>query len=1248
MKQWCLTTSFLLAMLFGLCCYSCAKNQQPKIQGQGTGTSSSQTGYQLGGQTPGDLITSVPLLPLSTGSKPGFTYLGPEHTGITFENLAVDSNQTPIQLSAQPGLASADFDGDGDLDLFLCGLGIGNKLYRNEGNMTFSDITGKASEMLAAESDLPSGAIFFDVEGDGDKDLYVCNRNSANKLYINDGNGQFTEEAADRGAASEYSTIMTTVFDADQDGDLDMYLCNYRLNRNNVASPEADEKFQKLKAKYEGKQVKLEIDPDTGNIELPGELAEDFSSNVHGFIQPKPHPDQLLINDGSGNFTDGAEAAGLLKRGWSLQALACDFNNDGLTDLMVSGDFNTPDYYYLNNGDGTFTDHAKEMLRTTSYFSMGSDAGDLNGDGLMDIFVGDMASRNYKDGKRQSGDMNEFRWELINLKPQQNMRNALYLNRGGGWMTEIAQLAGVKSSDWTWSCRIVDLNCSGIPEIFATNGYISKAIEVDNRFTIAAMKQLGRTKEEIQAFRDTLDPWLTDNAIFTAQEHLKYSKAPDNWGMHDNSIGTGASVADYDGDGDLDIIINNTNAQAGVWRNDLEVGNRVLIDLRQTGPNPEAVSARVWAYCGDDLFTQDVILARGFAAGESSRMHFGLGNHDKIDRLVIRWPDGKLQTVEGLAANHLYTIRRAENLPDWVAKNPAPLFAQTDLAWEQKELDTVEAEYNAEPLLPIQRSMLGTGAGIADFNADGHLDVYLAGPSGQTGQLMAGDGQGGFSPSPELEGKIPAEVEEMGVLWFDANGDNLPDLYITCGGIEQPFGDKLTRDRLFINTGTGFSESLLPQLYLPTGAVAAADIDGDGDLDLAVCSRAYPGAFMKTAPSTILENDGEGNFSENLALAPGFESAGVISDAQFADLNNDGLPDLVLAVEFGTIQIWVNQDGKLVKGSASPSGMWNSLGIADFDNDGDLDILAGNWGLNTKYHPKAEKPYTVVCDDFDNNGTRDVVEVKYGGGGLLPGRGRSCSGYAIDYIPQKWPTWTEFSNASFEEIYGPISQVAERFDAETVNTMLLVNDGSGNFEAGELPLAAQYSPVFGVAIGDFNLDGNLDICLANNFTGPQPEAGRWINGYGLVLLGNGDCSFIALEPPVSGLSMYEDGRGAIAGDFTGDGLLDVLMSASNAAPKLITAQASAGGQGSSLLVNVTGQAPNTAAVGARLTLHLDSGGKLTREIRAGSGYLSSYSGPVHFGIPAEATPTKLEIKWPDGTSITLDDVSTGTLEVEQE
>ena len=405
---------------------------------------------------------------------------------------------------------------------------------------------------------------------------------------------------------------------------------------------------------------------------------------------------------------------------------------------------------------------------------------------------------------------------------------------------------------------------------------------------------------------------------------------------------------------------------------------------------------------------------------------------------------------------------------------------------------------------------------------------------------------------------------------------------------------------------------------------------------------------MKTAPSTILQNDGQGNFTENLALAPGIETAGVISDAQFADLNNDGLPDLVLAPEFGAIQVWLNQGGTLIKSTVSPSGMWNSLGIADFDNDGDLDIVAGNWGLNTKYQPQPGQPYTLVADDFDGNGQRDLIEVRFEGGGMLPERGRSCSGYAIEYIGEKWPSWASFAEASFEDIYGPIENVAERFEAETVQTMLFINDGSGQFTVGELPLAAQYSPVFGISSGDFNLDGNLDLCLANNFSGPQPETGRWITGYGLVLLGNGAGSFEALDPPASGLSMYQDGRGVVAADFTNDGLLDLLLSASNAAPKVLLAQAKASAAGSSLLVKLAGQAPNTAAIGARLVLHLANGAQLTREIQAGSGYLSSYSGSVHFGIPAGTVPSKLEVRWPDGSSSTVEVLTAGTLRVEQD
>lgn len=1171
-----------------------------------------------------DAVKSTELAPASSASSRVFATLPAAETGIDFANKA-DSREILVSLrNFWGGVASGDYDNDGDLDLYLCNVEKENALYRNEGDWKFTDVTAESGAGLGCGELWSAGAYFVDIDADSDQDIYVCNMNGPNALFVNDGKGHFSDQAASAGLDSKYFSICAAFLDADLDGDLDIYQGNYLYDRFDDAVPEAYKKHDQLK-----------FDEDTGVVTAPAELAGKVYKFRNGVIYPRPDPDQLFINDGKGHFEDQAKQAGVLKYGWTLGALAADFNNDALPDLYVSGDYETPDYYYLNNGDGTFSDHAQEKLRRTSFFSMGSDAGDINNDGELDFFVGDMLPGNYKDARKQSGDMYNFRWELINLHPQQNMRNTLFVNRGSGWMTEMAEAANLQASEWTWSVRIADLDCSGLPEVFCTNGYINRGIEVDYDNQIIKMRKEGRPREEIDALILSLPPYLTDDRIFTASKELNYSPAPDNWGIHDNAIGCGASVADYDADGDQDIIVNTTNGPLAVYRNDVAQDNRAVVRLIDPASklNPHAVGAKVWAHIDGKVQVNDVIIARGFASGESGDIYLGLGEASEIEKLEIRWPDGAYQVQEHLPAGMLHTISKARGLQLWQPSMPDPLFEQRKLDWQQKEAFTLEAEFAAEPLLPSMQSTLGTGAAAADANGDGKLDIYLCGPAGEAGLLMLGDGQGGFAPSNLLAGKMPAEAEEMSALWFEANGDGRPDLLLTSGGMEAELGSPTYQSKVLLNGTDGFTEATVPQRTLSTGSACAADIDADGDLDIFLAGHVKRYAYAATVPSAFWINDGHGSFSDGTAQAgPEVGRSGQISEAQFADMNGDGQPDLVLAVRWGKVEVWDNSGGsfKAARFASRFTGWWQSLGIGDFDQDGDLDIVAGNTGNNVKYHPKPDenKPVTLFANDFDKSGSRDLIEVKYRNDGcMLPGRGRSCSGYAIKYIPQKFSSWASFADATLEDVYGEGLKTAERFDAGDLHSVFLRNDGK-SFGEEELPALAQWSPAFGIGVADFNSDGILDAFMAGNFYATQPETGRWNAGYGVMLLGNGDGSFKALEPGESGIRLPWDTRSAVPADFNRDGRSDLLVSTSVGQPQICLARSSA--KSASVLLQLRGKAANPAAVGARLTLMLSDGSELMREVQAGSGYLGSYSGPVLVELPDGQQVQNISVRWPDG------------------
>ncbi len=1184
----------------------------------------------------------TPLASPSVGTGAVFTQISPAACGIDFTNKVESRDLRVESINFWAGLASGDYDSDGDLDVYLCGVESPNKLLRNDGGMKFTDVTADAGPGIDCGSAWSSGAVFTDLSGDGKLDLYVSNTKGPNCLFIGDGKGGFSEEAAARGAGAEKCTTQTAVLDADRDGDLDLYLANYRLTK-------VKERYLLSKLTAEGADLK--IDPRTHVSVAPPEAAGVFYVEPSGKLTACANSDMLLINDGEGRFTDNSEAAGIVYHGWSLQPLAADFNDDGFTDIYVSGDFESPDKYFINNGDGTFSDRAEEMLRRTSFFSMGSDVGDLNGDGRLDFFVGDMLPSNYKDARKQSGDMNEWRWELISLRPQQNMRNTLFVGRGGGWMSECAEMAGVQSSDWTWCCRIADLNCDGQSELFASNGYPSRAVEVDNVFTAAKMQKQGKSNKEIEDFLLGLPPYLSDDAIFTPSQTLKYDRAPDNWGIHDNSISTGASLADYDGDGDQDLLLNCVNSPAMLWRNDVAgEGQRVVVELSQSAPNSAAVGARVTATIAGAKQAQEVVLARGFATGESPRLYFGLGTASEIERLEIRWPDGGLQVHEHLAGDNFYRIERASDLSDWQPEDPQPLFASSELNWRHKENTAIgQVEYEREPLLPVQQSMLGSGTAVADFDGDGKLDCYLCGPAGMGGQLMRGDDKGGFNPVALPSTAFPADAEQMAALWLDADADGRLDLLVTLGGMEAQPGSESYGVRLLLQRDGRFEQAALPERRVGTGAACAGDVDGDGDLDLFLAGHIKPFAYGETVPSALWLNDGHGVFSDASGEWLGGLAKEQISDAQLADFSGDGIPELICAHKWGSVMLYDNSGRSFGGGRAlSQSGWWQSLGLADVDNDGDLDILAGNVGTNTKYHPKEQRPVLMYAADFDGNGTRDLIETKWRSDGcLLPGRGRSCSGYAVGYIPQKWPTWASFADATFDEIYGAKAAGAQKFEAEELASQLLLNSGDGSFSTQPMPGASQWAPVFGIGLADFNQDGFIDAWLAQNFDGPQPETGHWNSGYGALLSGDGKGGFSALDPDQSGIAMWQDGRGTVPADFDADGVPDLLLAVSNAAPQLALATASTQRAGSSLLVSLKGKSPNSAAVGARLSLRLEDGSVLSRTVQCGSGYLSCYSGAVHFGIPAGAAAAELTVTWPDGSSASTTELKSGKVELKQ-
>jgi hypothetical protein len=1166
-------------------------------------------------------VSAVPFAAADDAAD-SFVALDAARSGIDFVNKVVQPEVLLDEVSAQAGLASADYDNDGDLDLFIAGIEVPNRLYRNEGNWKFLDVTEQAGAELGMTGEYSCAAGFADLDADGNLDLFVSTSGNGIRFFMGDGAGGFTDESGERGASPVGNCTGIAVLDLERDGDLDLYLATGRRG------PGLHE--QEFPADYADMFI---TNSDTGQRTMTGEAAGKYQYDIRNRPRLIPEADQFLVNDGQGHFLDAIGQTGINANSWSRSALAADFNGDGWTDLYLAGDMASPDRYCINNGNGTFTDEAARLLRRTPYYSHGADCGDINGDGRQDFFVSSNLAMDRGAVLLQYGDMSAWSAELANYQPQLNLRNCLYLNRGEGWMSELAEMAGLADSGCSWAVRIADLDCNTTPELFVSNGSVSRyAHDLDVRTQNSAMQAAGASAEELRQHALSFGTAPEMDLIFAATSPLNYRAAKDNWGISGEDLGGGALVQDFDGDGDLDIIVNRTNDTPAIWRNDLHCGNRLSIDLRQPSPNSQAVGATLKAFVGSKVLAAEVCLARGYASTESCRVHYGLGDFTQATRLEILWPDGQLQVEQSLAAGYHYVIQRRPEIQELQPPAAQTLYERRDFSWQRLEEDTAQDEYEMQARLPWQGSTLGGGMGIADFDLDGQLDIYFAGAAGQSGRLFLGNA-GGFVSSQLMEGRIPPEVEEMSVLCFDANGDERPDMLISAGGVEAGRNTMLYRNWLVLNTEQGLLAGNISATETSSGSACCADIDRDGDLDLFIAGRLKPGSFMTAVESELLLNQSGTDFTDGRELLPGAGPiTGVISDARFCDVDNDGWQDLLTCGEYGAVRLYRNIEGRFAAPlDLTAHGMWNSLAAADFDNDGDMDIVAGNLGLNTKYLAEPERAMALFAGDFSADGRRQLVEARQQSEAeyqLLPG----CS-YARQGLPpgvaERFPTWQSLAKASFTDLYGKPDELAEHYFANELSSMLLVNDGTGAFAAQALPVEAQYSIAFGIDAADYDNDGDLDLLMAGNFYATRPELGRWNAGYGQLLDGNGALGFTAMEPARSGIYVFEDSRGVQSLDTNGDGLLECLMSVAYSSPLTLRRQQDEQ-SGRGLQVSLVGRDGNRWATGSRLSLELDNGTVLTRDRPGGSGYQSSSLAAVHFGIPSGAAPIKLTVQWPDG------------------
>jgi enediyne biosynthesis protein E4 len=1065
---------------------------------------------------------------------PLFRLLPAAKTGIHFANTITENDSVNLldyeYIYNGGGVAVIDLNLDGLPDLFFSGNMVASRLYLNKGNLQFEDITESAG--LLADN-WATGVAVADVNNDGFPDLYVCSAGTygeasrANLLYINNGNNTFTESAAAYGLADTGFSTMAAFLDYDRDGHLDLYVLTY------------------------------------GN--------EKWDTNV---IYPKvtdgsgKGTDRLYRNNGDGTFTNVSKEAGILVEGYGLGVAVCDLNNDGWPDLYVSNDYVDDDFIYINNQDGTFTESAAKYLRHISNFAMGNDIADLNNDGYPDIMVVDMLPEENERQKVFAGAKNydKFMLTLERGYLPSYMRNTLQLNNGDGTFSEIGQLAGVHQTDWSWAPLLADLDNDGHKDLFIGNGYpkditnrdfsvygqYSKSPDGPNPLPQNQQEQHRIMLEAIEGLQDT----KLQNYVFRNNGDLTFAKKSDAWGLRERTFSNGAAYADLDGDGDLDLIINNINDPAFIYENRAnELSQHHFLRLKLVGesPNTAALGAQVRLYTrqGGVQYLEHYPY-RGFQSSVEGVLHFGLGEETLADSISIRWPDGRHTLLRDVPADQVLTVRH-QDAGARPAASPAPapaLFQEVaaSLGIDYLHQEVEHIDFKTEPLLPHKFSQSGPGIAVGDVNGDGLDDFFVGGSHQHIGKLYLQHPDGTFTGTSIASDYL---YEDLGALLFDADGDGDLDLYVVSGGSEQMAETPYYQDRLYLNDGQGVftrDATALPRMFDSGSCVVAADYDGDGDLDLFVGGKLHPGKYPLPGKSYILRNDG-GKFTDVTEVLGGKElrRAGMVTSALWTDFDNDGQLDLILAGEWMPITFFRQDQGKFTNvthttGLAHTTGWWNSIVAGDFDNDGDTDYILGNIGQNSHYKPSPEEPVRVYAKDFDQNGSLDAVITHYVQGQEQLIHNRDEMTDQMNFLRKRFRRYADYAQGTFADKFAPEElQGAYVQKSESFRSVYVENLGSGQFKVKPLPVQAQFAPVFGMTTLDVDGDGNLDVLAVGNSYATEVTIGRYDASVGLYLKGDGKGNFRPVPVTESGFSVDGDAKG-IASLISRGGQTVILVS----------------------------------------------------------------------------------------------------------